>query len=145
MADHPQQTVIGPDTHIKGDMTFENTARLLGSFEGRIAAKGELQIADSAVCRAAVEAGKVSIDGQVEGNVTARDRVELSAKARMKGDLIATKLVVVEGATFTGHVTVGPDAAKNAKPMDLDIRSEVKPMAGVAKPEVAKPGEPMKR
>lgn len=145
MADHPQQTVIGPDTHIKGDMTFENTARLLGSFEGRIAAKGELQIADSAVCRAAVEAGKVSIDGQVEGNVTARDRVELSAKARMKGDLIATKLVVVEGATFTGHVTVGPDAAKNAKPMDLDIRSEVKPMGGVAKPEVAKPGEPMKR
>ena len=63
MADHPQQTVIGPDTHIKGDMTFENTARLLGSFEGRIAAKGELQIADSAVCRAAVEAGKVTIDG----------------------------------------------------------------------------------
>jgi hypothetical protein len=52
---------------------------------------------------------------------------------------------VVEGATFTGHVTVGPDAAKNAKPMDLDIRSEVKPMAGAPKIEAPKPGEPMKR
>jgi cytoskeletal protein CcmA (bactofilin family) len=145
MADHPQQTVIGPDTHIKGDMTFENTARLLGSFEGRISAKGELQIADSAVCRAAVEAGKVTIDGQVEGNVTARDRVELSAKARMKGDLIATKLVVVDGATFTGHVTVGPDATKNAKPMELDIRTaEVKPIGGAPKPDI-KPVEPLKR
>ena len=119
-------TIIGPDTHIKGDMTFDSTARILGSFEGRIAAKGELQIADSAVCKASVEAGKVSIDGQVEGNVTARDRVELSAKARMKGDLIATKLVVVDGASFVGHVTVGPEAAKAAKPMEL----EIKPMAG---------------
>ena len=35
-------TVIGADTHIKGDMTFETTARLLGTFEGKIASKGEL-------------------------------------------------------------------------------------------------------
>ncbi|MBX3377894.1 MAG: polymer-forming cytoskeletal protein [Phycisphaeraceae bacterium] len=135
-------TIIGPDTHIKGDMTFESTARLLGSFEGRIAAKGELQIADSAVCKAAVEAGKVTIDGQVEGNVTARDRVELSAKARMKGDLIATKLVVVDGASFVGHVTVGPDAAKAAKPMEL----EIKPMAAAQPPKVeTKPQDPARR
>ena len=131
MADHPQTTVIGPDTHIKGDMTFESTAKILGNFEGRIVAKGELQIADSALCKAAVEAGKVTIDGQVEGNVTARDRVELSAKARMKGDLIAAKLVVVDGASFVGHVTVGPDAAKAAKPMEL----EIKPIATAPKIE----------
>ncbi len=137
-------TIIGPDTHIKGDMTFDSTARILGSFEGRIAAKGELQIADSAVCKAAVEAGKVTIDGQVEGNVTARDRVELSAKARMKGDLIATKLVVVDGASFVGHVTVGPDAAKAAKPMEL----EIKPMATTPPqpPKVeTKPQDPARR
>jgi cytoskeletal protein CcmA (bactofilin family) len=45
-------TVIGPDTHIKGDMTFDSTARILGSFEGQITAKGELQIASGASCRA---------------------------------------------------------------------------------------------
>lgn len=131
MADQNPTTIIGPDTHIKGDMTFDSTAKLLGSFEGRIVAKGDLQIADSAVCKAAVEAGKVTIDGQVEGNVQARDRVELNAKARMKGDLVATKLVVADGASFVGHVTVGPDAAKAAKPMDIGIQvPEVKPMAG---------------
>lgn len=137
-------TIIGPDTHIKGDMTFDSTARILGSFEGRISAKGELQIADSAVCKAAVEAGKVTIDGQVEGNVTARDRVELSAKARMKGDLIATKLVVVDGASFVGHVTVGPEAAKAAKPMEL----EIKPMANQPQPpkvETKPPQDPARR
>jgi cytoskeletal protein CcmA (bactofilin family) len=110
----PQTTVIGTGTHIKGEMTFEGSARLLGSFEGKISAKGELQIADGASCKAAVDAGTITIDGSVEGNVTARERIELTARAKMKGDLVAAKLLVAEGATFTGHVTVGPEAAKHA-------------------------------
>jgi cytoskeletal protein CcmA (bactofilin family) len=109
-----QTTVIGTGTHIKGEMSFEGSARLLGSFEGKISAKGELQIADGASCKAAVDAGTITIDGSVEGNVTARERVELTARAKMKGDLVAAKLLVAEGATFTGHVTVGPEAAKHS-------------------------------
>ncbi len=114
MPDPTQTTVIAADTKIKGEMSFENTARLLGQFEGKINAKGELQIADGAACRAAVEAGKVMVDGLVEGNISARERVELTGRAKMKGDLVAAKLVVAEGAAFVGHVTVGPDAAKAA-------------------------------
>jgi len=111
-------TVIGTDTHIKGDMTFDGTARILGSFEGTIAAKGELQIAEGAKCRATVEAGKVVVDGLVEGNLTGRERVELSSKARVKGDLVTARLVVAEGAAFVGHCTVGPDVGKGQKPAD---------------------------
>lgn len=147
MADpHAQTTVIGPDTHIKGDMTFDSTARILGTFEGRIAAKGELQIADSATCKAAVEAAKVLVDGNVDGNVTAREKVELTAKAKMKGDLVAAKLVVAEGASFVGHCTVGPEAAKAAgKPSGGgEAESLAEPKFGVTgaakgdRPEAAK-------
>lgn len=109
-----QTTVIGAGTVIKGEMTFEGAARLLGTFEGKITAKGDLQIADGASCKASVDANTISIDGVVEGNISARERVELSARARMKGDLIAAKLSVADGASFVGHVTVGPDAAKAA-------------------------------
>ncbi len=108
-------TVIGPDTHVKGEMSFDHTARILGSFEGTIASKGELQIAEGAKCKAAVEAGKVLIDGAVEGNLTGRERVELTAKARVKGDLITARLVVAEGAAFVGHCNVGPEATKGMK------------------------------
>lgn len=141
MADphHPQTTVIGPDTHIKGDMTFDSTARILGTFEGRIAAKGELQVADAATCRAAVEASRVLVDGTVDGNVTARERVELTAKAKMKGDLVASKLIVAEGASFVGHCTVGPDAAKAARPVETDITLP-EPKPGHQAP-AGKPGE----
>src|ERR1051325_10208774 len=64
-----QTTIIGADTKIHGDMTFDGTARILGGFEGSITAKGELQIAESASCKATVDAAKVMIDGLVEGNV----------------------------------------------------------------------------
>lgn len=141
-----QMTVIGADTKIRGDMTFDGTARILGGFEGSITAKGELQIAESANCKATVDAAKVMIDGTVEGNVTARERVELTAKARVKGDVSAAKLVVAEGATFVGHVTVGADAIKAARTADADAglpEIRATPSGGPARVE-AKP-EPARR
>jgi len=133
-----QTTVIGADTHIKGDMTFESIARLLGTFEGKITSKGELQVASGASCRAAVEAGKVTIDGEIEGNVTARERVELTAKAKVKGDMVAARLVVAEGAAFVGHLTVGPDAAKSLGAAIAEPKAGVmtpRPPEGVVPPQ----------
>ena len=136
-ANQPQTTVIGPDTHIKGEMTFEGSAKLLGNFEGKISAKGELLVADGASCKASVDAARVSIDGLVEGNVTARERVELSARAQMKGDLVTPKLLVAEGATFVGHVTVGPESANKFGKMG-EMLPEIKQPINVHRPEYAK-------
>jgi cytoskeletal protein CcmA (bactofilin family) len=134
----PQATIIGPDTHIKGDMTFESTARLLGTFEGKITSKGELQVASGATCRAAVEATKVTIDGELEGNLLARERVELTAKAKVKGDMVAARLVVAEGAAFVGHLTVGPEAAKSIGSADAAPAVVVPPRAGEPAPQPKK-------
>jgi cytoskeletal protein CcmA (bactofilin family) len=109
-------TVIGPDTHIKGEMVFDSTARILGTFEGRVIAKGEIQIGEGAACKAAVEGTIVIVDGLIEGDVTARERVQLNSKARVIGDIVAATLVVAEGATFIGNCRVGADAVKGAKP-----------------------------
>lgn len=109
-------TVIGPDTHIKGEMVFDSTARILGTFEGRVVAKGEIQIGEGAACKAAVEGATVIVDGLIEGDVLARERVQLNSKARVVGDIVAATLVVSEGASFTGHCRVGSDASKGARP-----------------------------
>jgi cytoskeletal protein CcmA (bactofilin family) len=105
-------TIIGADTVIKGEMTVEKRARILGRFEGTIQAKGQVEVADKAVCKANVEAATVQVDGQVEGNITAKDKAHLNGTAEVVGDLIASKLVVTEGAAFKGHLHVGPDAVK---------------------------------
>ncbi len=108
-------TVIGPDTKIKGEMSFDNNCKLLGRFEGTIRAKGSLHVAEGAVCRAEVNTTSISIDGSVEGNVTATDKIQLNAKSKMTGDLVAGKLIVAEGATYDGHVSVGAEAVKAAQ------------------------------
>ncbi|MBX3385641.1 MAG: polymer-forming cytoskeletal protein [Phycisphaeraceae bacterium] len=116
MAEHRSATttVIGPDTHIKGEMVFDSSARILGTFEGRITAKGEVEIGEGAACKASIEATTVIVDGLVEGDVMATERAQLNVKARVVGDIVATTLVVAEGASFIGHCRVGADALKNA-------------------------------
>jgi cytoskeletal protein CcmA (bactofilin family) len=106
-------TVLGPDATFKGELTFEKGLRLQGKFEGKITTPGRLHIAREARMAADVESGAIIVEGEVKGNLVANDRIELKQTARYEGDLRATKLTVDEGAVFSGHVTVGPDAIKN--------------------------------
>lgn len=106
----PEMTIIGRDTQIKGEMFFEKSARILGSFEGKITAQGEVQISSGANCNAAIEAQRVIVDGQVNGPISAHEQLTLTENARVQGDLTAGTLVVAEGASFVGHCNVGPAA-----------------------------------
>jgi cytoskeletal protein CcmA (bactofilin family) len=114
MADTGQEfpTVIGPDATFKGEMSFEKGLRLQGKFEGKITTGGKLHIAREAHMQADVEAAAIIVEGEVKGNLNASERIELKASARYEGDLRANKLVVDEGAVFSGHVSVGPEATK---------------------------------
>ena len=105
-------TIIGPDATFKGELTFEKGLRLQGKFEGQIKTPGRLHVAKEAELQADVEAAAVIIEGRVKGNLSASDRIELKNSAVYEGDLTSGKLVVDEGASLTGHVTVGPNAAK---------------------------------
>jgi len=118
MADTQQDfpTIIGPDASFKGELTFEKGMRLMGKFEGRITTTGRVHIAKEARMQAEVESGAIIVEGEVKGNLTASDRIELKQTARLEGDLRATKMTVEEGAVFSGHVTIGPDAVKGRPP-----------------------------
>lgn len=115
MADaNTEATVIGTDIHIKGEMSFKKTVRIVGSFEGTITGEGELQVAKGAACQAHVESGSVVVDGILEGNVVAREKVQLNATGVVKGDIVAGSMVMAEGASFFGQCAVGAEAVKKA-------------------------------
>jgi cytoskeletal protein CcmA (bactofilin family) len=102
-------TILGPDAVFKGELSFDKGMRLMGRFEGKVSTPGRVHIAKEAKMAADVEAGAIIIEGEVQGNLVANDRIELKQTARYDGDLRASKLVVDEGAIFSGHVSVGPD------------------------------------
>jgi cytoskeletal protein CcmA (bactofilin family) len=109
-----EMTVIGSDSHFKGELQFQKTARIHGRFDGEIKGDGELQVAQSAQCEASVEAGTTVIDGRVQGNVTAKETVRLNGSGVVRGDITAAKMVMAEGASFYGQCAVGPDAGEQA-------------------------------
>ena len=129
-------TIIGPDATFKGELSFDKGLRLQGKFEGKINTPGRLHVAKEAKMSADVEAGSIIVEGEVKGNLQAGDRVELKNTARYEGDLTASKLVVDEGASLTGHVSIGPESAKGntsrppASPVGIN-----RPMPPVGNPQ----------
>jgi len=112
MAETGDTTIVGSDSHFKGELTFERTAKINGKFDGNITGKGELQVSENATCKADVEAAGVEVNGLVEGNLNAKDTVKLNGSGVVRGDITAAKMVMSEGASFHGMCAVGSDSGR---------------------------------
>jgi cytoskeletal protein CcmA (bactofilin family) len=134
-------TILGPDANFKGELSFDKGMRLMGKFEGKVNTPGRIHVAKEAKMSADVEAGGIVVEGEVHGNLSANDRIELKQSARYEGDLRATKLVVDEGAIFSGHVTVGPDSVKGRPPAERERDIKTGP-GGPGGPGGPRPGGP---
>ncbi|MCC6422585.1 MAG: polymer-forming cytoskeletal protein [Phycisphaerales bacterium] len=132
-------TILGPDATFKGELSFEKGLRLHGRLEGKITTPGRLHVAKEAKLQADVEAGAIIIEGDVHGNLVANDRIEMKQTARYEGDLRASKLVVDEGAVFSGHVTVGPEAVKNRPAQGSGTPNMARPAVGGMSPAQPQP------
>ena len=129
-------TILGPDASFKGELSFEKGMRLMGRFEGKVSTPGRIHIAKEAKMAADVEAGAIIVEGEVQGNLMANDRIELKQTARYEGDLRSSKLVVDEGAVFSGHVSVGPDGQSKRPPQGGGQQPQHRPAAN---PQHAQP------
>ena len=78
-------THIGSDAQFKGDLTFQGGVRIDGQFEGTIQTKGRVLVSKGGRLKAEVKAGSVAVEGQVDGNLGAEDRIELRATAQLRG------------------------------------------------------------
>ena len=135
-----QTTIIGADTTMKGELTFERTAKIAAELEGEIPGKRARHVAQAATCKGDVDASSVNVDGTIEGNVNARERVQLSAKGTIRGDVTAGKMAMAEGASFFGNLSVGPEAVKGGKAGGSSASSSAPSTpssSGGAKPEPA--------
>ncbi|MBU0717539.1 MAG: polymer-forming cytoskeletal protein [Planctomycetes bacterium] len=107
---HPNEefsTTIGPDAVFKGELRFEKGVKLLGRLEGEIASEGNLLIGEGAKLIGNAKVGAIRLDGEVKGNLEAASKVQLSASARLEGDLQTARLEVAEGAVLVGRCTIG--------------------------------------
>jgi len=139
-------TTIGPDAIIKGQLHFEKGLQLLGKVEGEIESAGHLVIGDGAKLTGDARAGTIRLDGQVKGNLTAENRVQLSASARLEGDLQTARLEVAEGAVLIGRCSIGVEGNGQVKPA---AAAKTPAPATAAKPaadeDKSRPADPRRR
>lgn len=114
MAVHNEEfsTTIGQDAEFKGQLRFEKGLQLLGKMEGEIESSGQLVIGEGALLAGDAKAGSIRLDGHVKGNLTAETKVQLSASAKLEGDLQTARLEVAEGAVLVGRCTIGVNGKK---------------------------------
>ena len=98
--------------------------------------------------------GSVEIDegGTVTGPVTARDRLIVGRAGSLKGDVRVARLVIQDGATFSGNVSMGKAAVAPPKPVEPAPEPEppvapesVKALEAIKRPEPIKLPQPGKQ
>jgi cytoskeletal protein CcmA (bactofilin family) len=100
-------------SHFHGELTFEETFRIDGKFEGKIRSGSELILGETADVDAEVEVGRVSINGTFKGRIRAQERIDLLPRARVFADLASPVLKIEEGARFEGSCQMGGETVSN--------------------------------
>jgi cytoskeletal protein CcmA (bactofilin family) len=106
LATRPTSTtpcVIGAKTTVKGDLLGDEDVQVEGTVEGQIRITRDVRIGPTGVVRATVDAVSVVISGELVGDCSATNRVEIQASGRLTGNIRAPKIVIAEGAVFRGN------------------------------------------
>ncbi len=106
---NPNKNVLNSDVEIKGNLKFTGELLLEGKLEGEVNADGILTLGESGSVNGNINVNAIVIRGKVNGNVSAKDKIELKSKAEVFGDIRAAKLAIEEGVTFVGRTEVNPN------------------------------------
>ena len=107
---------IGKSVVIKGELSGSEDLTIEGHVEGRIDLKGNvLTIGPNGKIKAEVFAKAVVVLGEVTGNVTASEKVDIRDNGSVDGDIASPRVAIAEGAHFRGSVDM-QRAGGGAKP-----------------------------
>jgi cytoskeletal protein CcmA (bactofilin family) len=110
------KNVLGSDVEIKGTIKFAGELAFDGKLDGEIHTDGTLHLGDSAVVNGNISAQSVIVRGKINGNITAKEKIEIKGKTELFGDIRATKLAIEEGVTFVGKTEVNPNKVSPTAP-----------------------------
>ncbi|MDR2729294.1 MAG: polymer-forming cytoskeletal protein [Treponema sp.] len=99
-------TILSPDIDFTGTLRFEKPFLIRGKVSGEINSAGLLVIDENAVVNANIHALRVLIRGQVKGDVTAVEKVEVTLSGKLSGNVTAPEIYMETGCVFNGRCTM---------------------------------------
>jgi len=114
---------IGKSVVIKGELNGSEDLTVEGHVEGKIELRQNvLTIGPNGRIKAQVFAKSVVILGEVTGNVTASEKVDLRDNGSVDGDIAAPRVAIAEGAHFRGSIDMQRTGSKGS-----ESKAEAKP------------------
>jgi cytoskeletal protein CcmA (bactofilin family) len=136
---HGREVVnIGKSVIIKGELSGSEDLTIEGQVEGKIELKENvLTIGANGKIRAQVFAKALIVQGEVSGNITATEKVEIRDGGSVDGDIVSPRVAIADGAHFRGSVDMqrkgGAQAAPQPRPAPAAAQAST-PAAQVAQP-----------
>ena len=112
-----ERATIGRSITIQGDVSGDEDLLIQGRVEGSVELKLQsVTVGGEGRVKANITGRVVIVEGEVEGDLQAKEQVILRSTARVQGDISAPRVVVEDGANFRGLVDMGEatDAGKRA-------------------------------
>jgi cytoskeletal protein CcmA (bactofilin family) len=104
----PIDTLVGKNASVQGDIEFFGglhvDGRVYGSVRAASGADAALSVSEDGVIEGSVEARNVVLNGRVNGDIMATERVVLGAKARVRGDVHYGVIEMAQGAEISGRL-----------------------------------------
>ena len=133
-------TLIGRQTELSGDIRFSGGLHVDGKIKGKVLAAGDksavLSVSDAGVIEGDVRVPVIVLNGSVMGDVHASERISLSVKARVTGNIYYKVLEMASGAKVNGqlvHEDGAPQAITHKKPASgsgvTELRGDEQPAA----------------
>lgn len=105
------QSVISNEVEITGTVKSSGSVRIDGKLDGELQCTGDAIIGKSATIKGNLAVNSVTVEGTLQGNIIAKDRIEMKSTARVTGDIKAKRLSVEDGVTFIGKSEVNPSGS----------------------------------
>jgi len=105
--DGSNKIMLGPGDSLEGKLTYNGHMTVQGQAQGEFRITGNFEVGSGATVKALVEGSNVTIKGDVEGMLTARDKLTLGKSAKLNGDVTVKRLQIEDGASFNGHIHMG--------------------------------------
>src|SRR5438067_8577319 len=110
------KNVLNSDVELKGTLKFAGELTFDGKLDGDITSDGSLNLGDNAVVKGNINVATVVVRGKVNGNVMAKEKIDIKTKTELFGDIRAPKLTIEEGVTFVGKSEINPNKVAPAAP-----------------------------
>lgn len=135
---------IGKSVIIKGELSGSEDLTIEGQVEGKIELRQNvLTIGPNAKIKAQVAAKTIVVEGSVQGNVMASERIEIRDKGSVEGDLAAPRVAIADGAHFRGSIDMQQGRGAADKQADHKPAATASgPSAPAAQPASSQPSTP---